>query len=76
MTTKSAIGAIAQRIKQADHTVAELTGRVTVQAREIRAQRQQIERLKALLVQSGVRIPRDIAVPPATGGAPAGRTAP
>ena len=59
---KSSVGAIAQRIKQADHTVAELSGRVTAQRRESGAQRQQIERLKTLLLRSGVQLPRDLSV--------------
>jgi len=55
----SAAGWVAQRIKQADATVAELTARTRGQQGVIVAQRQQIERLKSLLLRAGGRVPAD-----------------
>lgn len=66
MTTKPELtGAawVARRIKQADYTVAELTSTVAAQNREIVAQRQQIARLRSLVLRSGVKLPRDLAAP-------------
>lgn len=57
---QSTAGWLAQRIKQADYTVAELTTETRDQRRVIVAQRQQIERLKDLLLRAGGRVPADL----------------